>query len=495
MPPSKEITILSFLLAVLVLIGSARASVVHEVRVKGDSAEITSILEMTSQKEVNKWRLTVDLPRNSTVETIRDSRGNISFEWVGSEVKFETNSGPSRKREKVEINYNVPNVREEQFKPLDTIHMSLFGFSNETLKAEIFVDHAISWYTPLNFKSQKGEESLKFQGQGSLPLYIYTSEKGEQSQHYHYFSEEGIDQVEKLFPLLPYFTGIRSPHRKFPIVFLNDSRYNSLINEWSSGRYRRGGLVLIRDNLSQRDKIPTVLHETMHGFNAELLKWDRTQTAYFDEGMAKFVEFLTKEKMDLPQGEIFGDRNYFEEGENRYYLEPRSSSEALWNYYSDGEEWMLRWNPWGGEGPSAKEFGYAYSELLIREHVQQNGIKSLRNVSAELLGVEDRVENWRKKSDILSQILDGLKPCYSRSRKEFNDCLERVNAQQFNLTDLNLNVTFERPEKEEINITRREVEISKPPSKEIGPEKNFLTKLRQYLESLFERIRWILKRL
>jgi len=345
----------------------------------------------------------------------------------------------------------------------------------------------VSYYTPFGFRSQGTDSSLKFQGEGSMFLKFYRSERGNKTEHYLYLSnEEDVKNAEQFFPILPYVLGVESPHERYPIIFLNDSTYGSVVNEWSSGRYRTGGLILVKNSTSSGDMPSLIIHETAHGFNSKLLGWDGTDSVYFDEGVAKFAEFLVKRKRDIPQAEIFGDRTQFRKGGRRYYYESRSSPEVLWNYYRKNKGWMKSWTPWEDVDRGAREFGYAYSELLVRDYVRRNGLLSMRNVSRELLKIDGRVQSTHEKREIFSRVLGTFRPCYSDDREKFGACLDRINEQDFELEDLEINTTYRK--KEDVNITP---DFRLPERGSYTTVDKLLETPLNFLESIMEMIPWI----
>ncbi|MFB6217061.1 MAG: hypothetical protein ABEJ72_08870, partial [Candidatus Aenigmatarchaeota archaeon] len=94
-----------------------------------------------------------------------------------------------------------------------------------------------------------------------------------------------------------------------------------------------------------------------------------------------------------------------------------------------------------------------YSELLIRNYVRENGIKSLRNVSERLRKVNRKVEDPRKKAEIIEDIFGTMRPCYNYRKKAFDRCLEEIHEQRFKLKDLNIDVASQKEEERDINVT------------------------------------------
>ncbi|MFP4046010.1 MAG: hypothetical protein ACLFS3_03040 [Candidatus Aenigmatarchaeota archaeon] len=476
------------ILICLVLVPSlASASFVHRVEVQDDDARVTSVIGLNSPEESGRWQteMSIEMPNRTDMLRVEDGENNLSFDFEDGELFFTTDP-TDEDEERVKITYLVRDIREEQFSDLDLIEMNLPGFQGERTKARVEADDVISWYTPPGFSSQRANGSMLFSGDEAFSLRLYSSDGGRDSENYRYFGDVDLNRTENMFPILSFLTGIESPHEKYALVFLDDERYDRNINDWSSGVYRTGGLIVVRRDLPEVELTSTVLHETMHGFNEEVLKWDRTQTAYYDEGMAKFLEYLVHNKLVKKQAEVFGDRVYLEENGSRYYLEPRSSHDQLWDYYTSDENWIKRWNPYQESSSERRRFGYALSELIIRKHVQENGIDGLREVSQDLLEEDRSVDMWEEKAMILSQHLD-LSPCYSHPRSQFEDCLEEINNQNITLDGLDLDVEPIRSQdqEEEINITERDFEL--PPEEKTRTER-LINKFKEIVDRV---IRWI----
>lgn len=453
---------LIFLLSLLLVPSLVNASFVHEIEIKNRDAHVSSFLTLDSPQGDQKWQteVSIDMPNNTEVLRVEDGENNLSFDFE-DDLIFKTD--PSRDdKERVKIVYSINDVKEERFPQLYATEINLPGFKNEKSKAKVTANNLISRYTPLKFKSQEINNSLLFEGSGPLSLKLYTSKGGKKTENYRYFGRADLNRTEELFPLLPFLTGIESPHDKYALVLLDEKNYEREINEWSSGVYRTGGLIIVRSNLSQADLTSSILHETMHGFNEEVMKWDETETVYYDEGMAKFVEYLSLEKLNKTQAEIFGDRVYLEKNNRRYYIEPRSSFEELWNYYDSQKNFLRYWNPYKEESSRDRRFGYALSELLIRKRVKDQGIENLREISKKLAERSVPVKRINEKAAILSNLFGGLKPCYSENRSKFEGCISEINEQDIDLKELDLDVkpTSPKPSKK-LNVTEKDFELPK----------------------------------
>ncbi|MFB6077113.1 MAG: hypothetical protein ABEK12_03215, partial [Candidatus Nanohaloarchaea archaeon] len=157
-------------------------------------------------------------------------------------------------------------------------------------------------------------------------------------------------------------TGFLPQVNSYPVIVYPDEEYDAKVDRWSAGQYRTGGLIFIRRSVLAKDAGPAVvLHEVMHGFNAQALRWSNARRAWFDEGTAKYVEWLINANRSIPQAEIFGDPVRWREGDIRYTLQPRKTPDSLWEYYRSGSDYMRTWTLF--ESEVDRTFGYAFAEL------------------------------------------------------------------------------------------------------------------------------------
>ncbi|MFB6147981.1 MAG: hypothetical protein ABEJ66_03785, partial [Candidatus Nanohaloarchaea archaeon] len=108
-------------------------------------------------------------------------------------------------------------------------------------------------------------------------------------------------------------------------------------------------------------------------------------------------------------------------------ISSQGDREVLWNYYQEGRDFMKTWSAMESR-PEIRSFGYAYSELIIRNYVaRMNG--SLRELYSHLslnYKISDPQQKWR----FYSQYLD-MTPCKYESRDRFRECLETINEYDY----------------------------------------------------------------
>ncbi|MFP4115706.1 MAG: hypothetical protein ACLFTQ_00665 [Candidatus Aenigmatarchaeota archaeon] len=486
----KETLILSFLLTFLFFAASSSAEVVHEVELQGNEALVTSRAFLETENEITHYDIKLELDTGAEVEGVENPSGEVSFELENDTLDLMLESGLPRKEHVFEMNWTVPGVKREQFPELMKVELGLFGFEGEETRAVVKDEEVLSWHEPLHYRSAFSNGSLKFSGESYLNLLAHSSGEGEATENYHYFQGLDVEEAEEFFPLLESVTGTENPHRRFPTVVLNDSIYDERMSFWSDGTYRTGGFIAVRENLTRFRETATLIHEATHGFNERALKWDGTGTDYYDEGLAQFTEFLVYEVVDRPRAEIFGESvDFREEGERRRFSS-RSSAEELWNYYQDGEDWIVGWSPRNEQTDEARRFGYALSELIVRKHVEENGVESLRDVYKNLSEVEKRIEDPEEKAEIMERELETLRPCESDNRTEFERCLEEINDQDFEMEELEFNVTFD--EREEIKV---DSDLPSLEAEGYGLFEKIVLNLKRLGKTLQESITWISRKL
>jgi len=113
-----------------------------------------------------------------------------------------------------------------------------------------------------------------------------------------------------------------------------------------------------------------ILHEATHAFNAQVLKWNESNSAWFDEGMAKLVEDHIYELRGTKKSNLFLDDVNWIQGNMIYIRPPRGSITELKNYIETRDNYMENWST-ALASPDMREFGYAFSELWTKEFVKE----------------------------------------------------------------------------------------------------------------------------
>ena len=478
------------LVAVLFLVAPATSQIYHEIDVEENYYTLNSSvgLECSSNCPVNSWNLQWNVPDNAEIISVRDSIGEIEEYSVQSgKISLSTNTGPRRHSETVQMVFNVSQPAEEIYNDLYKAEISLPGFSEKKTDGLVRRDNIISGWTNYGFQTSYTNDTMKFSGQGPVTLRLKYGE-GEKTDYYEFFGPYE-ENTSRAYEVSVGTTGLVQDFDRFPVAVLPSADYDEQINSWSAGEYVSGSMVM-RQGL-ESDFVPVLAHETVHGLNDRELNWDETRSSYFDEGTAKYVEFLTRLKIISdegqeevkPPGELFGDRKRWDPDPNdQVYQEipPKGDKDKLWNYYRQDRDFMKTWST---SDSSNRGFGYAYSELVIRNYVVENNA-TVRELYQDL-SVNRKISGPEEKWEVFSQHLN-MEPCNSDSREEFNRCLEEIN-------DYEYSVYTAQPsgEKKDIELDKVKVPEARFESEEYGMDRILyevqmaLQHLRKVLQDIF----------
>lgn len=418
----------------LLLLTLLAASAAADVQYSGviDQQEVrlnTSIqLECSDPCPVSRWGLTWNLPENAEIVEIRDSIGEIEdYERSGRTVSITTNTGEPRRTETVKI---IMRIREDAEPVYDGLHyrqLSLPSLGGEETTGIFRVEDMVSGWIGYGFETSFSEDEFRFKGEGPTNIRVNFGE-GEEEKFYEFFGDDRNNSSEA-YRVAVGTTGVVQDFERFPVAVMPSGTYNQTRPSWSSGEYIAGNIAL-RDNLGD-DYLPVLTHETIHGLNDRFLKWDQTRSTYIDEGVAEHAEYLMRKRLyredriKTGTAEIFGDDSEYrvEEGGDTY-IYTRSSQgdrDRLWKYYQEDTEVMKEWNP--GLSQEYREFGYAYSELLIKNYIVNQG--SVRDLYSKI-DPGQKIESPEEKWSYLSQFME-MEPCNYDSRERFDRCLDRIN--------------------------------------------------------------------
>lgn len=428
--------ILQILTLLVIFSGTVSAGIHHEIDL-GEDVEVKTVLGLESDQPVNSWNVNYRIPENSQITEARDTQGELELSSEGPELSFETNSGPSRTEEQVNLTYEVKQTVENR-SGLKTYSLSFSGFENRKTTGEVTAEEVLSWSFSRGFDASKNDD-LRFKGEGPVNIAVNTG-RGEESEYYSFFGGENLTDADEAFEISLGSVGFEPGFEKYPVVVGEGMR-----EEWVSGEYTNGKILL-----ASGSEEPVLAHETVHAMNHQLLGWDRTNSAWFDEGVARHVEDLVRTKNEGRERtpELFGEEVSYREDDKVYTLPSRGDREELRNYYQNDEDFMKHWSPEKGN----REFGYAYSELIIKYHLKNN--QSLEEVYTEIDPSQPISEN-QEKWEIYSEEME-LEPCNSGNREQFEACLDDINNHEFEI--VRAEPTEEDEELELIEVEPPEVE-------------------------------------
>lgn len=490
-------------LLLLSVAGTAAAVTSYDIVLDKESADINVTVELYPENPDRTTQLTSSwqMPDGTVIMNVTDSDGPLEYEVDGSQVTFETTITPGEGKEVVEIDGSLDRAVSEEYRGLDLYKFQLSGFRDrkpdvpdEVTQVQLTAERPLlSESHSFGFDTSLGEREVNYSGEGPVNLHLAVSDEGEWYENFVLFGPGNLSTADDLYWVPAAVTGFLPQVNRFPVVVYPDEEYDVEVDEWSAGQYRKGGITFVRKSeLEKEGGAGLILHEVMHGFNEEALAWTSATRSWFDEGTASYIQWLVNEERGVRQAEIFGGEVTWREGRSRYTLQPRMEPQDLWDYYSGDRNFMEDWKL--TENPERKTFGYAYSELLIRDFVRREGPSSLRPVYGRLLemdrNVEEEVSSISESNDMLLEALEtDFRPCYSSSKGEMESCLEQVNDMDSEVPELG--ELQNRTEKVEIEKVEEPVADSTRGELVLGGgnfsrtvEKGVLNSLKGYIESI-----------
>lgn len=432
----------------------------YDVNVSNQQANITTLLDIDGGSATT-WQLSWTMPTEGEILSIEDESGSMDYTVDGKRVEFTTNQDFNRNEEQVRIKMRSTAAVDTEYDPLKKLELSLSQLQTQDstgeVRAEIHVDEPlISWRPGHNVNHEKVDAStIKFSSENPFNPKLFYSQGGDRTQHFAMFNTDYTPTAaEEFYSIIPVTTGFQPPYQRFPVVVLSDNRYESEVDQWSSGQYLGGGLIILKQstindpedgpcNNEDSRAAATLLHEVTHGFNEHALAWDRTQSSWFDEGTGKYVEYVVNNLRSIRQAEIFGEEIEWEARHDgdRYKctLAPRQRPEDLYNYYQNNQGFMPQWSP---KQANVRSFGYAYSELFVRDIIRRRGFDALQDAYDQFLSQETRVESTDEKQRIVTNALDvdGFTPCRRTSLSQVESCTRDVNEMTVEFPAMNVTV-------------------------------------------------------
>lgn len=432
----------------------------YDIDVQGDTAHINVSFELYSSldedgepRKINYWQASWTPPPNSEVIRLSDTQGEITdYTFTNGVIRFETNRGPRRSKEVVDLELVTQDIIDDTYNGLDLVKLQLSGFSDlrddvpdEVTQVTVETDRRLlSASHTYEFEYDLQRYGANYRGAGPLNLHLAISDTGEYYENYVLFGTANLTEADQIFWLVPAMTGFVPEYNRYPVIVLPDDEYDQQVDSWSAGQYRSGGLIFLRESTAESDDLPAImLHEVVHAFNEHRIRWSESGLAWFDEGVAKYVEFMVKHEKDIRQPEIFGSEVTWtgpcrDESKGRrcvYTLQPRGTPDQLWNYYESGDDWMYTWTPADQQTDEVRRFGYAYAELLMRNYIREHGADALHTVYEELRRMDGgAADDAREEAQIVLDLLGtDITPCYDAaqpSRSAFEACLDTANAME-----------------------------------------------------------------
>lgn len=468
-------------LVILSMVASAAAEVQYSIDSDEDRVLMNSTIEL--ECDFNCPGLTWTLVDDAKVIGVRDGRGEVEYEISGDEVKIEGRRSYGSDTRVIEIRSRIDNDAEVIHEGLYKRTLRLSGFEGERTSGTVSSGNLISGRTGFGFDMSFSSEEMVFQGDGPVNIRMKFGD-GFETDYFSFFGAEPSD-TEIAYEVPVGTLGVVQEFRRFPVAVHTDESYDRNVNEWSAGEYVSGAIQIRNQESAGDDFLPVLSHEVVHGLNDRILNWDHTRSSYFDEGTGKYVEFLVKKKLynegeiEEPPRELFGESVRYDpdSSDGKYYrLPPKGDKEQLWSYYENDRDFMKTWSAMNAD-PDTRKFGYAYSELVIRNYVKEGG--SLRELYQDI-NVDQEIDSPEVKWQIYSEPLD-MTPCKYNSREKFDQCLKDINSYNYPVYSAKPDRSSEKLQIERLEVPNRTMERGAPqlPDDETGFGQ-FLTQFFEY---------------
>ncbi len=466
----------------LLIIFTALSAAEVQYSIEADRQEIlmntTVKLDCQDDCPVSNWKLDWKIPENAEILGINDSLGRVESYTVSNDsVVISTNKGRPRNSEtliiKMRVNEEAQNIHEDWHRR----ELSLPSFKGEKTTGTVKIEDFISGWIGYGFVSSYNGSEMRFRGEGPTNIRLNFGD-GNRTDYFEFFGSTPKN-ADEAYTVAVGTIGQVQGFERFPAATLPSDKYNETVNRWSAGEYVSGSIRL-REGLG-RSALPVLAHEIVHGLNDRKLKWDATKSSYFEEGTSEYAEFLMRKKLynsgriDIGPRSLFGDKKEYRseiEGENVIYsLEPKGSQEVLWQYYSKNMSFMKNWNP--HNFADYRSFGYAYSELILRNFVRNNG--SIYELY-EGMEFDSKVDSPDEKWEFFSRKMD-MTPCKFEDRDRFENCLEKVN-------NFDYPVYTAKPEKSSRTLQFQKLSLPDRTQK-VGRKTGLLQRIVNFFEDLF----------
>ncbi|MFH8080930.1 MAG: hypothetical protein QXO84_03590 [Candidatus Aenigmatarchaeota archaeon] len=433
---SSNIFTMNFLIFISLILFSlpiSTSTTIYNITLANQKIFVNVTFDINSEQAFDVWRVTWEIPHKYDILSIKDEIGYVSFDSKEGYVYFETNPLRSKRRV-INIQYFINDAISEEYGQLKKVRLYLSGFEGEKTIINVYLPKIISGDASFGFSEYFDDNFAQFVGFGAADILLYYSFSGREYENYVVFGPAEFKVADRMFSLVTNITGVKKPYKRFPVVVIDDNLFESKIQPWGTASHLRGGLILMKKSVANGPYNASILlHETTHGINAKVLKWNKANSTWFEEGTASFVEYLANQMLGLQQSELFGkDKTVKKDGE-KIIFKSKGRAEELWDYYKHGNDFMYYWTPENGE---LRDFGYAFSELVIRYAVKKNGIGKLKETYLELSKINKTVSDSIEATNILLSSLDtNFMPCYSVDRLTFEKCLQEINEQKFTFSD------------------------------------------------------------
>jgi hypothetical protein len=393
------------------------------------------MLYIRSETPANHFLVTMPFYKEGTILSIRDSIGPIEDYTLSDGIlTIRTNSSAKRRNEVINIETEISGLEKKRFADAIIAEFSLATEEKTKVAFRAYGKRIFGFDTGASFRGSIKDYELSVAGTGPLMARFVYSDKGREYGRFVLFngsalSDEKIastlEKANELYFIVPAVLGIELDSNRFGVAVLRDEEYKEKINDYSEGVYITGGLIVIKEGVFDNDAVPVVLHELTHNFNAKIMNWNSSDASWFDEALAKFVEYIVNRQLGLRTANLFYGTRSYSDAQYKYVIKPASDWHLLKEYYDKNESFMMEWD---ADIEGTRKFGYAFVELFLREYVKEHGFDALHKALRELAEIKENVSDARRFSEIvLEKLGTRLEPCKRDTSEEMLACIEALN--------------------------------------------------------------------
>ncbi len=427
---------------------NAPAAVFNNVSLSGVGASITT--EIYWSNFSGSYQLAWSVPKDSQ-PTVRDDTGYLESARIEDKISVTVNPSANRigKSKSVVITYHTSADLNLNYTPLYRQRLYFDAPNNVPSLTIIGYPGFLIASRPTGFSRSFSEGEFRLLGNGSAQVDVAYGMGVKSYKHYVSFSSDiDLSEADKAFDKLPLIYGVRTDLPQIAVVVFDDGTFDRVIGPANAQSQSPGVLVFKRSRTTRVEMTGEIMHETSHIYQGALMSYNAPKISWYLEGLSEYTERVTRKAFGYPNEEVFGNAVTITESKYPNYFARRrvlgtwdaapgkgpnvifssaGSSDDLWNYYANGQDYMPPW-----VGSENNGFGYPFAIFAVGSIIKENGIDSFRNALVALSEKRGRIGTQEEHSAfLLSTFGTDLQPCKPKngeSRDDFERCIAEVNA-------------------------------------------------------------------
>lgn len=364
-------------------------------------------VKLTEDSKYADWSLSWGIPESAEITKASTTHSDsVKTERNGSEIKFIEDDGPARNTETFYVTYETTDF----FQTTDQFNITQHEAGLSALPDK-------PSYLEINFEGEEIANAVRYtnhslkvddnkviaDGEGPITLYINTKKEEEvvETDDFAVYGKElAKDDLDNAYAISTIATGVIPQYKQVPVIVLSEDRYDQEVSDVSDGQFRGGIIYLSEETTEEGRLLPILTHEYTHAVTQRM---EPTSPAtWFTEGASQYTEAIARDKVDRLQNDIDEDR--------------------FWQYHSNDESWVE--GSWDSFDKEEREFGYAYSELLFKNKVQESGSPTyVHDLYRSMVTDEVNITEDTTPAVLYGDSWDG-KVCSESTKSETLDCAD-----------------------------------------------------------------------